>query len=66
MAGQRQGENRRLKPAEKPGRLSLYGMTPEDALRRALSTPPPPPKTSQASKPAGKGKAKKPNKPTAK
>lgn len=30
------------KPNEKPSkRLSLYGMKPEDALRKALSTPPP-------------------------
>jgi len=34
-------------------RLSLYGMKPEDALRRALSTPPPP----KTKKPA-KGKKK--------
>jgi len=29
--------------------VSLYGMKPEDALRRALSTPPPP-KTPKAKK----------------
>jgi hypothetical protein len=34
------------KPAEKPQeqKLSLHGMTPEEALRKALSTPPPKPK----------------------
>jgi hypothetical protein len=35
------------KPA-KP--LSLYGMKPEDALRRALSTPPPKPQKKAAKK----------------
>ena len=33
------GDKRPEKPSEK--RLSLYGMKPEDALRRALSTKPP-------------------------
>jgi hypothetical protein len=39
-------------PAKKPQqpRLSLYGMTPEDALRKALTTPPPPDKPPERSK----------------
>ena len=45
------------KPSKKSGskpktpRLSLYGMTPEDAIKKALSTPPPKP-----AKKAGKKK----------
>jgi len=33
-------EGRDAKPQQQP--FSLYGQSPEDALRRALSTPPPP------------------------
>jgi hypothetical protein len=43
------GNNKKtIKPSP---RLSLYGMKPEDALRKALSTPPPKP-----AKKAGKKK----------
>ena len=37
-AGKGGGKQQRSK-----GRLSLFGVNPEDALRRALSTPPPKP-----------------------
>jgi hypothetical protein len=36
----------------KTKRLSLYGMKPEDAIRKALNTPPPP---KPAKKPPKKG-----------
>lgn len=39
------------KTPRKQSRLSLYGMKPEDALKKALSTPPP-----KATKKAGKKK----------